>query len=268
MTHTRLARRGFTVVEILIVIGIIILLAAIFLPVFAAVKRKGQATSCMSNLKQLGLAFQNYTQDYGRRYPFAGEVQNWSPGNGHWVSGTANAFLANLSWPYSATGEQADVEDGALFTYTKSASVYVCPANADGQKKRLTYSMNCAISGISDARIRQPSDIVLLVDEDTANDGYFFAVDDTHAHSAGTNSTDALTRLHNDGGNLLFCDAHVKFYAFKTFVLDDSQTGKTNKWKETGSPRFHDAAFGTWGSNIRLGATQDYCNATDRDAGT
>lgn len=266
MTSTRSARRGFTAVEILIVIGIIILLAAIFLPVFAAVKRKGQATSCMSNMKQLGLAFQNYSQDYGRRYPFAGEFLNWTPGNGHWVSGDTSP-IADLS-TFEPTGTSADVVDGALFNYTKSEGVYVCPANKDAQVKKLTYSMNCALSGLNDVRIRQPGEVVLLVDEDKANDGYFFAVDDTAARSTipsggsgtATNSTDALTKIHNGGGNLLFCDAHVKFYNYDTFVLDASATGKANKWRQAGIPRFHDKAFGPQGSHYVSG-NADFCNA-------
>lgn len=63
-------RRGFTLLEILVVIGIVVLLAAILLPVLARVREKGRQAACLSNLRQLGAAMQMYLQDY-ERYPHA-----------------------------------------------------------------------------------------------------------------------------------------------------------------------------------------------------
>lgn len=72
-------RRGFTVIELLVVMAIIVILAALIFPVFASVKEKNRQTVCMNNLKQLGTAFELYCQDYdsdwiapgylGRLYP-------------------------------------------------------------------------------------------------------------------------------------------------------------------------------------------------------
>jgi prepilin-type processing-associated H-X9-DG protein len=132
--------------------------------------------------------------------------------------------------------------------------------------------MNCAVSGINLSRVKETSDIVLLIDEAKSNDGYFFAVDDTKSGNT-ISSTDALTKVHNGGGNLLFIDGHAKFFPFEKFALDDSAEGKANKWRDTGSPRFHDPAFGPFGSagrpttGTRDGSAivPDYCNATKRD---
>ena len=62
---------GFTLVELLAVIAILSLLAAILLPVFAAVRGKARETACLSNMRQAGLAISMYAQDYDGIYPYA-----------------------------------------------------------------------------------------------------------------------------------------------------------------------------------------------------
>ncbi len=62
--HTRLVKDGFTLIELLVVIAIIAILAAILFPVFAKAREKARQTRCMSNLKQIGMAFKMYSQDY------------------------------------------------------------------------------------------------------------------------------------------------------------------------------------------------------------
>ena len=291
-TRSKAPRGAFTLIEILVVIAIIALLAAILFPVFAKVRENGRKVVCMSNLKQLGLAYQQYTQDYNR-YPgpgnfykgtgFAGDLGTWELG-GNWTSGPSTALCDPTSPfaypPTSATtpapaAPSANIEAGALFSYAKQASSFFCPSDGAGSQKRLSYSMNCALGFMGANRVRQPADIVLLVDEEGANDGYFFAVYDdgtgSGSHSGSktgaVGSTDELTKRHNGGGNLLFCDGHVKFYPFGAFPLDKTPAGLANKWKGTGSPRFHDRAFGPFGSNKSpaAGVTTDLCNANMRD---
>lgn len=293
MRYAPSRRTAFTLIEILIVIGIIGLLAALLFPVLSRVREGGRRTACQNNLRQLGLGFQQYLQDH-KRFPlsasyydptgdpvcFGAMCNAWSPGNGHWVTGELNKELAE---PGPATyspnppasdfeyvsPNQANIEGGAIFPYVKDVGVYVCPSNADGRRKRLSYSMNCALTALKQSRLRTPTEIVLLVDEEYANDGYFFAVDHNLAGTSSTPSYDTLTTRHNGGGNLLFADGHVKFYTFESFPLDGSQRGLANKWKTGGVPRFHDRSFGTFGSSIpaQFNATTgnyrtDYCNAS------
>lgn len=71
MTRTSHARapRAFTLIELLVVIAIIAILAAILFPVFAKARSAAKTSNCLSNLKQMGVAFVNYASDYDEKLP-------------------------------------------------------------------------------------------------------------------------------------------------------------------------------------------------------
>src|SRR5438132_1387222 len=98
-TH-RFKTSAFTLIELLVVIAIIAILAAILFPVFAQAREKARQSSCASNMKQLGLAIMQYTQDYDQTYPFGG-LQT----SGFWMD-------QNVTWPK------------VILPYIKTLSVY------------------------------------------------------------------------------------------------------------------------------------------------
>lgn len=120
-----IATNAFTLIELLIVIAIIAILAAILFPVFATAREKARSAACSSNMKQLGLGMLQYVQDYDECYP----------------SGCA-------TW-YNSSGQiQSNYEGwaGQIYPYVKSLSVFVCPddtlTSPVNWKQQVSYAMN------------------------------------------------------------------------------------------------------------------------------
>lgn len=185
-------RHGFTLIELLVVIAVIAILAALLLPVFSAAREKGRQAACLSNLKQLGLAFAQYVADYDGVYPGAAPCGQPCDRN-HWVCALnpCNDVSNGLAPILPARG--------ALFSYVKNAEVYLCPSAHFGRNRGLTYSMNHHFGELAESAVREVSRTVLLVDEGRGqNDGFFGPGEDTP------------TTAHHGGANYLFGDSHVR----------------------------------------------------------
>lgn len=146
-------RRAFTLVEMLVVIAVIAILAAILFPVFARARENGRRTSCLSNLRQLGAAFQQYTQDFDEKLPAATDAGSPGAATGYGENVTGgwmfySSFGIDGTEGEASTAANFDPSKGSLYPYVKSAQVYVCPSDARGSLTKNSYALNgCMTEG-------------------------------------------------------------------------------------------------------------------------
>jgi len=111
-------QRAFTLIELLVVIAIIAILAAILFPVFAQAREAARKTVCVSNMKQLGLAWLMYAEDYDETFPLAATTElvalppPYTPVYADWPY---------LVFPYIKAGQ------GDETWVSSSSSIYQCP---------------------------------------------------------------------------------------------------------------------------------------------
>lgn len=121
MTYPRRTMTAFTLIELLVVIAIIAILAAILFPTFAQAREKARAISCLSNLRQIGMATMQYIQDYDETYPL-GYVWKDGGANSEWGGTMYTVSLGPYIQKLGNAG--GDIVNSGLDT----GSIFVCPS--------------------------------------------------------------------------------------------------------------------------------------------
>jgi prepilin-type N-terminal cleavage/methylation domain-containing protein/prepilin-type processing-associated H-X9-DG protein len=222
---------AFTLIELLVVIAIIAILASILFPVFGRARENARRTSCLSNIKQLGLGMIQYMQDYDDMYPMhANEAPTPTTG---------------LRWPQM------------MDPYVKSTQVYNCPNRSDftynGTRTsagQIGYGMNYYLNsfyypssstkGLAMAAITRPAETVWIAEivgvpagSDPASiteyqcyPPYYGAVTNrtsaTYGYDTVPEAKGRLSKRHFDGTNVMWGDGHAKW--MKRDVLEGDYT--------------------------------------------
>lgn len=207
----RKRQHGFTLIELLVVIAIIAILAAILFPIFTTAKAKGQQNACLSNVRQLGMAFATYCDDHGGRFcPYAQPIPGrWRPEWRYWIEN--------------------------IMPYVKNERIFICPSRPLRGYQFIYYWVGYGLNyyylgsnipgqpgytGIVASTIMTPTKTVFLTDsrgrKSVSGDlalkgpyGYYIYSDIATPYGLSEDAyTYEVSDCHNGGANIAWCDGH------------------------------------------------------------
>jgi prepilin-type N-terminal cleavage/methylation domain-containing protein/prepilin-type processing-associated H-X9-DG protein len=228
--------RGFTLIEMLVVIGVIALLAALLFPALAKAKERARLTVCSSNLRQLAIAMNLYLGDYDDTFPSARSFDRQVPEDWIYFSPWR---ITNSAWQWGG------MESSPIVQYIGriDEGIFLCPSdlflkNLDQQpeavKRKQYFPFNYTLSSgranspvgmasvfdqVNDGgdypfklhQIRNPSQKIMFVDE--ATHGEAIVIRASLNPSKGSSwhwPHEPITTRHRGRGTLAFPDCHVE----------------------------------------------------------
>ncbi len=227
-------KKGFTLIELLVVIAIIAILAAILFPVFARARENARRTSCMSNLKQIGLGTMQYVQDYDGKYFWRCYGDATHPNAPGTVGDCVNYW-----------GPNGVTKTGFLQPYIKSTQIFSCPSGDSTTAYPSGYAYNLVAgtssSVLSESTVERASEMIAFYDTTWALNGY---VPTANSWTSGTwnvnfckvnGQSPCLPEnqhygKHLDGANASYMDGHAKWRRVEYFYNDGNRFPVWQGW--------------------------------------
>lgn len=241
-------KKAFTLIELLVVIAIISILAAILFPVFARARENARRTSCLSNLKQAGLAMMQYIQDYDETYPLiynsvaTGTPASAYPDGKRWANADL-VFWAQSLFPYHKSTQAFWCPSAAFFNDASSGGPV--PINGQyGANNLLLRTSNpvklaAVVASANTFAIMDSGSYQISPSYATTSSGNVFFLPGMGSASGSCSSIstgatfsnhqkDCRDGRHFQGVNVAFADGHVKWLQSKVVVAEARKTTPAN----------------------------------------
>lgn len=222
-------RRAFTLVELLVAIGIVCVLSALLFSVLSSARKRSQTFTCASHLKQIGQAIEMYVNDNAGFYPRVWSSPSLSSNCSLWVERIypyvrkAEIFEcpAAPDWLTYETGCPPDMENAAdPFRRVNFDGAYdlnsPVPENFFEKMPTGQWNKGYADKAINQVRYRRPSSTILVLD----GDGYFVNPSHKDPPYEGIEGLKdcGVDAWHNNGANVCFADGHVKWLSLQALT--------------------------------------------------